>query len=196
MPLWRKLSSVIMRAMRQRLPSDSPAFCTSFVPPLALEGSGWRLSPLHPDLAGTDYHAWRSCRARLRQELQWNGWPAESFSLEDNIEDLAEHYREFAANEAWAYSILRDASCIGCLYIEPWEGGAQVAWWLVDDWLDREAAILADIMAWLDRAWPLNRLVWPVRPENLRAQTVLSDLGLRPIDGPLGHRTFTRAATG
>jgi RimJ/RimL family protein N-acetyltransferase len=178
--------------MRQRRPSNSPCFLSTFQPPAPLSGVGWRLTPLHPDLNAVDFAAWRSCRARLRHELQWNGWPSDGFTLEDNRDDLAEHYREFVANTAWAYSILCDDACIGCIYIEPWEEGAQVAWWLVADWLPQESEVVKTVMGWLDDRWPLGRVIWPVRLENERAIGILEGLGLVRTPGTDDHQSYAR----
>ncbi len=67
-------------------------------------------------------------RHRLRDELRWNGWPAEGFTLADNVADRAEHRAEF---DARAYTVLDPAceTCVSCVYLEPWDGGARLARW-------------------------------------------------------------------
>jgi hypothetical protein len=176
-------------AMRVRSPSPSPAFRPDSTPPPPLESTSWRLAPLHPDLAALDYAAWRSCRERLVAELQWNGWPGPDFSLEENVADLERHYGEFERREAYAYSVLGDGECLGCVYIEPWRDGAQLAFWVVDSALPIEGEVVADVLDWLGR-WPIGRVVLPLHPGNLRGQGLLASLGLVRCPGPEGHLTF------
>jgi len=177
--------------MRHRHPSASPAFRSDFEPPPPLQTSGWRLAPLHPDLAQEDHDAWQSCRARLVRELQWGGWPSPDFTLADNRADLAEHYAEFERRQAFAYSVLAPDRCIGCVYIEPWTDGAQLAFWVIDDALPIEAEVVSQVLAWLD-AWPFDRVVVPLRAENLRGRAGMESLGLEPCPGPEGHISYVR----
>ncbi|MFT5587335.1 MAG: hypothetical protein ACI9VR_004944 [Cognaticolwellia sp.] len=113
------------------------------------------------------------------------------FSQQDNKADLAEHYREFQAREAYAYSILSGAVCVGCLYIEPWSTGAQLAFWITDDWLHREAEVIVAALTWL-KTWPFERVLLPLRPWNTRKLQTLASIGLVPCPGPEGHRSLTQ----
>lgn len=177
--------------MRQRLPSDSPAWSKDFQPPAPLRGEDWHLTPLHPDLAQVDFLAWRTCRERLIEELAWNGWPGPDFSLQDNRADLEEHYQEFVEREAYAYSVLSGSDCVGCLYIEPWSTGAQLAFWFTDDWLAREKQIIQAALIWL-QDWPFQEVLVPLRPWNARKLAVVHQLGLVPCPGPEGHVSHTQ----
>ena len=177
--------------MRVRQASDAVIWQPAHQPPAGHQGDGWVLTPLRPELAESDYAAFRSCQQRLRDELDWNGWPPEGFSLQDNVLDLAEHYAEFMRREAYAYSVQAPEGCIGCIYLEPWGTGAQLAFWFVDAWLDRESHILTSILDWLD-GWPVDALVLPLSPGNERTKSVLVGLGLEPCEGPPGHVSFRR----
>ena len=180
---------VVDRPMRHRVPSSSPAWLPDFTPPTPLEHGAWRLSPLRPELAVIDHAAWRSCRERLVRELDWGGWPAEGFGLSDNIADLAEHHAEFVRREAFAYSVLEGDRCIGCVYIEPWSEGAQLAFWVIDEVLDAEADIVTAVLDWL-RNWPFEQVIVPVREANTRARRWLEARGYMPCAGPPGHVSF------
>lgn len=177
--------------MRQRLSSNSPAWSKGFQPPPPLAAQDWHLTPLHPDLSEVDYQAWKSCRERLVRELDWNGWPGPEFSLEENRLDLAEHYREFEDREAYAYSVLSGEDCVGCLYIEPWSSGAQLAFWFRDDWLPRETEVIEAVLKWLE-GWPFDEVLLPLRPWNARKLAAVQALGLRPCAGPEGHVSHTQ----
>lgn len=160
------------------------------MPPRPPRTAVFWLTPLHPDLAQQDYAAFRSCRVRLDRELEWGGWPGADFSLADNVADLARHYAEFERNEAYAYSVMADTDrCIGCVYIEPWKTGAQLAFWVVDGALDQEATVVSTVLSWL-RTWPFDAVVVPVRDHNTRRIAVLQGLNLTRCDGPDGHLSF------
>ena len=183
--------------MRQRTPNASPVFQPGFQPPPPLRLAHWHLAPLHPDLAEVDYAAWRSCRKRLVRELEWNGWPKPDFSLADNRTDLANHYGEFERGEAYAYSVLSPERCIGCVYIKPWERGAQLPFWVIDEALPIEGEVVGHVLAWLE-TWPVDRVVMPLRPWNVRGRACMESLGLEPCAGPTGHVGYARsvASTG
>ncbi|MCP4806378.1 MAG: hypothetical protein GY913_35255 [Proteobacteria bacterium] len=124
-------------------------------------------------------------------ELGWNGWPGPDFTVQDNVQDLAEHFAEFEGNEAYAYSVMSGERCIGCVYIEPWMDGAQLAFWVVDDVLGREGEIVDSVLDWLV-GWPVQAVVVPVRQERGRTVQQLTSLGLRRVPGPAGHVSFRR----
>ena len=48
-------------------------------------------------------------------------WPAEGFSLADNLADLEEHEREHEERVAFTYTVLTPdgARCLGCVYVNP-----------------------------------------------------------------------------
>jgi RimJ/RimL family protein N-acetyltransferase len=164
-----------------------------FVVPDPPVPSDWRLEPLRPSLAEVDFAAFRSCRERLVTELGWSGWPSAHFTLADNVVDLAEHYDEHVRGEAYAFSVLAGRVCVGCVYVEPWTGGAQLAFWVVDAWLPRESEVVATVLEWLEQVWPLERVVVPVRPWNRRACQRLARLGRVPVAGPEGFITYARS---
>ncbi len=105
--------------------------------------------------------------------------------------DLAEHQAEFERREAFAYSVLASSRCIGCVYIEPWTCGAQLAYWVTDDAIAIESDIVAGVLAWLT-LWPFDCVVVPLRPENVRGRACLQGLGLQPCPGPPGHISFSQ----
>ena len=178
--------------MRRRIPSSSPIWTPAFEPPPPPTSARWRLTPLHPDLAEIDYDAFMSSRERLAAELDWKGWPTAGFTLEENVADLVDHYGEFERREGYAYSVLADPRCIGCVYIESWTepDGAQLYFWLRDDALELEGEVVSGTLTWLLHGWPLARVVVAVRPWNHRGVQVLEGLGLRRCVGPEGHVGF------
>src|SRR5919199_6814827 len=88
--------------------------------PSELRTEEFLLRPLRASDVELDYDAVIGSRELLL--VQSSGrWPAEGFSLADNLADLAEHEREHEARVAFTYTVLTPeaARCLGCIYIHP-----------------------------------------------------------------------------
>lgn len=167
--------------------------------PTPLETEHFVLEPLHEKHAELDFEALMSCRLRLREELQWGNWPRPDFTLESNRADLRGHYAEFMRGEAFAYTVLSAdrARCLGCIYLErcPQIDGAQLAFWVIDDAIDKEANLFADTLQWAHLAWSIERILIPLRETNTRGIAMARDYGFAQWDsskdGSLcDHRCF------
>ncbi|MCP4631941.1 MAG: hypothetical protein GY855_03365, partial [candidate division Zixibacteria bacterium] len=69
-----------------------------------------------------DYDAVMSSRSQLRHVFaEFDDWPAENMTIEENLDDLQRHEKEFKNREAFAYTVmnLAEDKCLGCLYINP-----------------------------------------------------------------------------
>ncbi|MEM6926175.1 MAG: N-acetyltransferase [Myxococcota bacterium] len=164
----------------------------AFVPPEPPVTSRVRLVPLGPDVAEADYVAIMGSRERLRHELGWKGWPPDGFTLEDNRSDLAEHHAEFVRREAYAYSVLDlSGSVVGCVYLEPWDPGAQLAFWVVDAEVPTglERHLLQTMADWLTM-WPLSEVRVPLREANVRGVATAQAMAMKRVAGPPGHISF------
>ncbi len=79
-----------------------------------------RLEPLTTRHGALDYAAVILSRTMLRT---WSGsdWPADDFTLDDNLSDLARHEREHQERLAFTYTVLSPdgKSCLGCVYLVP-----------------------------------------------------------------------------
>lgn len=154
--------------------------------PLAFEAEKYTLEPLHERCAALDFEALMSCRARLREELQWGEWPPADFTLEANRDDLRAHYEEFTRGEAFAYTVLKPdhSRCLGCVYIERCEEieGAQLAYWVIDDALDREEELVIEMLAWIHEDWSIKRVLIPLRNENSRGLAIARKHGFATSD--------------
>lgn len=179
---------------RTRRPAVGPPWTLAFTHPVPPRTERVQLRPLGPPVAELDHAAIMESRERLRRELKWGEWPAEGFTLEDNRLDLARHLAELERREAFAYSVLDPSGqrCLGCVYLEPWEPGAQLAVWVIDDEVATglEEHLLQTVAAWVRAAWPLDRLIVPLRATNTRGRAVVAAMGLPACDGPPDHVSF------
>jgi hypothetical protein len=128
------------------------------------------LKPLGPEHNERDHAAWMSSIEHIHATPGFelgnpDPWPV-PMSLEENLADLIEHAREFAAHEAFAYTVLdpADGDVIGCVYLDPSpEPGADVS---VRSWVRLSRAELdrplrAAVRAWLERDWPFEVIDYP-----------------------------------
>jgi len=141
----------------------------NFAVPTSFADHNFQLEILEQSVVELDYEAVMSSRVNLRSVFAENDeWPADDMTLEENMNDLVIHEKEFKAREAFAYTVLSPdkSCCIGCLYIEPCnrEGiDAEIYFWIRDDILHLEAEFEKTIKNWLTRSWPFNRIVFPGR---------------------------------
>jgi hypothetical protein len=135
-----------------------------FEPPVGLVADQFVLEPLGPQHNEDDYEAWTSSMEHIRATPGFVGgrWPHE-MTLEENRADLERHARDFAARTGFTYTVLdpSDHGVIGCLYIYPDKDGvndAKVTSWVRATRADRDAALRRVVSAWLDEAWPFERI--------------------------------------
>jgi hypothetical protein len=80
------------------------------------------LAPLGPDHNDADYAAWTSSIEHIRATPCFAGrsWPRE-MSLQENLDDLEAHARDFGERAGFTYTVLdpADIEIVGCVYIYP-----------------------------------------------------------------------------
>lgn len=170
----------------------------SFEPPLALDTDRFHLEPLEPRHVELDYAALMGSREHLRTTLGWGDWPRADFTVEQNRIDLERHWREFESREGYAYTVLAPdrSRCLGCVYIfraKPPEANlAMLAYWVIEPEIanDLDRALAAELVRWLERDWPFDRVVFPTRSSNARGARIAEELGLRPADGDAAEQTL------
>ena len=168
--------------------------------PTELRTDEFLLEPLSPAHVELDYAALMDSKEMLRRWSQ-SDWPADDFTLADNLEDLEMHDQEHRERTAFTYTVLdpSGSECLGCVYIQPMaplyeqedaraapEGGdyrARVAFWvrqprLADD-LDRR--LLRTLIDWFAREWAFSRVVFSTSALDARQLQVLADAGLSQI---------------
>jgi hypothetical protein len=150
------------------------------------------LRPLHTTDVELDYDAVMASAEQLRL---WSdsGWPADDFTLADNLEDLQMHQDEHERGEAYTYTVLAPdgTRCLGCLYLTslapqmmPIAAGAAagvaVRFWVrtaeIDRDLDRH--LLNALRQWLAAEWAYDFVAYPINPLNTRQAALLQEAGL------------------
>jgi RimJ/RimL family protein N-acetyltransferase len=81
---------------------------------------GLLLRPLRATDVELDYDAVMSSAAQLRRWSQ-TAWPADDFTLAENLADLERHEREHLERTAFTFTVLNPGGtrCLGCVYLAP-----------------------------------------------------------------------------
>ena len=169
------------------------------VPSMLLKAT-FQLRPLRTTDVELDFEAVMASRAMLRR---WSdsSWPADDFTLDGNLADLAFHQREHEAGEAYTYTVMNLAGdrCLGCVYINPLApeliraGGCQAAdrevraasvrFWVRSDHAgsDLEQELFDALQAWFTREWPLDCVLYVTGAQEQRQQDFFAANGLQPL---------------
>jgi hypothetical protein len=143
---------------------SAPFVPDDFVPPDGLVAEAFVLEPLGPEHNERDHAAWMSSIAFIHTLPGFDDpgvddpWPV-PMSLEENLEDLRMHARDFAERTGFTYTVLDpgDRDVIGCLYIYPSldaDHDARLRSWVRASHAHLDAGLRREVAAWLDRAWP------------------------------------------
>jgi hypothetical protein len=135
-----------------------------FEPPLGLTVGGLRLEPLGPGHNERDHAAWSSSIDHIRSSPGFGAersWPRE-MSLEENLEDLERHARDFAERTGFTYTVLDESDdVVGCVYVYPADDGvhdARVTSWVRASHAELDAVVRQAVADWLESAaWPFAR---------------------------------------
>ena len=150
------------------------------------------LRPLRATDVELDYDAVMSSAEMLRRWSQ-SSWPADDFTLIENLDDLQRHEHEHNERQAFTFTVLNleGTRCLGCVYLTPLsplelqlcEGAAfatNIRFWVrasevVND-LDRH--LLASLREWLQTEWAFDCIVFIVSPEEARQANLFVEAGL------------------
>ena len=142
------------------------------------------LEPLKPQHLERDYTAVMESREQLRL---WSGspWPADDFTLEENLKDLQWHWDEHQKRIAFTYTVLDPTRqvCLGCVYMRPLDEllsqnpteltGAAADETLVRFWVrssliedDLQQHLLQMLTQWLNNQWSFSRVLFTAREVN------------------------------
>lgn len=134
---------------------------SSFDVPDGYAWSVFHLEPLGPQHNDRDHAAWMSSIDHIRSTPGFSpqeepNWPL-AMSLEDNLNDLMRHARDFEERRGFTYSILEGDDVIGCIYIYPSRApghDAEISSWVRASRADVDDEVREALGAWIDEAWP------------------------------------------
>ncbi|NRD73081.1 hypothetical protein HQQ94_07475 [Shewanella sp. VB17] len=141
----------------------------SFVAPISLDTEHFHLKVLEDSLATLDFEAVMSSQKRLQGIFGLGSeWPKINMSLEENIESLKIHKKEFESKEAFAYSVFNHnkTKCLGSVYIDPSQSpnyDCEVYLWVRDDSLALDEKLYNAVIKWLSNDWPFSKIAFPGR---------------------------------
>jgi hypothetical protein len=135
--------------------------------PSILDGPGFHLEPLGVEHNDRDHAAWMSSIDHIHASpgFEASEWPHPK-TLEENLEDLRRHARDFEARQGFTYSVLEGDDVIGCVYIYPSPRpgvAADVRSWVCHDRAEMDAVLWRAVSAWLADAWPFEAVDYAAR---------------------------------
>ena len=144
---------------------------SNFKVPVGLKNDKILLRMLSVSDVELDYEAVMSSKSHLRHVFaESDSWPADDMTIEENLEDLQKHEREFISREAFTYTVMNppEDRCLGCLYIKP-SGkknfDAAVYMWVRADELSNglDEELFGIVASWIKENWPFKNVVYPGR---------------------------------
>lgn len=153
------------------------------------------LRPLLATDVAEDYDAVMSSAPMLRAWSQ-SEWPADGFTLAENLEDLRRHEREHRERSAFTYTVREPSGirCVGCVYLQPlreeeaaWRGDSRfstrVAFWVRTSEIagDLDRHLFEVLREWLREAWPFERVVFSASPADGRQLRLYREAGLESL---------------
>lgn len=151
------------------------------------------LRPLRATDVELDYDAVMSSREQLRRWSQTT-WPADEFTLAENLEDLEGHEQEHHEHVAFTFTVLNPAGthCLGCVYITPLGDyaealyanatyAARVGFWVRTSELanNLDEHLLALLRGWFAAEWPFDLVTFVVSQQNTQQITLFTEACLK-----------------
>lgn len=155
------------------------------------------IRPLTPAHVKLDYAALMSNKEMLRL---WSGssWPADDFTLAENLSDLEWHGSEHQERIAFTFTVLNttEDSCLGCIYIKPfieilvdtpgWNTDAAsvsphtalVRLWTINN-LDK--TLLPFLQQWFSTKWAFSEIYWHTPANHSQQINAFQAVGLQTV---------------
>ncbi len=142
-----------------------------FKVPTLVEGPGFKLVPLGPDLVKVDFDAYMSSIEHLQKTFSRStSWPHPGISDADAMKDMEGEAARFAARKSFAYGVLTPDGKRerGSVYVSPSHVpgyDAMVRMWVTKADYDAgfDAQLYAWVQAWVAKEWPFARVAYPGR---------------------------------
>lgn len=167
-------------------------FQPDFTPPATLSTDEFSIFPTSLEYYMSDYEAVMKSRDYLRI---WSvsDWPSDTFTAEENREDLKLHIDDNQTHSAYGYMIYdrEHSKCFGSLYVNPIStilenylipsdiepvlrsSDARIDYWVRSDEREADAQITQMIRNWLTNNWKIKPLFSARSGMDLRIQNYL-----------------------
>lgn len=144
---------------------------SDFEAPVLVEGKGFKLVPLGPELVDVDYEAYMSSIEHLRATFtRSTDWPHPDIDDEAAMQDMLNEQRRFEQRESFAYGVLTPDGGRerGCVYVRPSSKAgydAEVRLWVTKAEFDAgfDAELYAWTRDWVSEKWPFSNIAYPGR---------------------------------
>lgn len=169
-PAYAQVSAPSMAASQAASPV--PTFVPSdFRVPVLAKGQGFKLVPLGPDLAKTDFAAYMSSIDHLQKTFSRStAWPHTGITDAEAMQDMTREQARFKNRKSFAYAVLTPDGRRerGCVYVSPSpvEGyDATVRLWVTQAEYDAgfDAKLYTWVEAWMKKEWPFAKVAYPGR---------------------------------
>ena len=149
--------------------SSSRLVPDDFELPSGFETAEFRVHPITVADAEKDYEAVMESIEIIHSSFLDDGWPTESFTLEENRRDLAAKELKAERRHSFTYTVVSpdESRVLGCVYINKGIGGPDAAVFM---WVRRsvhdaglDSLLEAAVREWMERDWPFEWIVYPGR---------------------------------
>ncbi len=157
----------------------------SFEPPTLIEGNGFKVVPLGPELVDIDFAAYMSSIEHLQQTFtRSTNWPHAGITAEDAMLDMTTEQARFQNRESFAYAVLTPDGTQerGCVYVYPSPRpgyDAMVRLWVTKAEYDAgfDGELYSWVQGWIADTWPFHSVAYPGRAIDWAAWDSLPETG-------------------
>lgn len=152
--------------------APKPLFVAAdFAVPTLIEGPGFKLVPLGPDLVKVDFDAYMSSIEHLQRTFSRSDrWPRQGITDADAMQDMQNEQARFSGRKSFAYAVLTPDGRRerGSVYVSPSPvkgHDAMVRMWVTKADYDAgfDAELYQWVTAWVQKDWPFKSAVYPGR---------------------------------
>ncbi|WP_443972083.1 twin-arginine translocation pathway signal protein [Sphingobium sp. CR28] len=152
--------------------APAPSFIpTSFNPPVLVEGTGFKLVPLGPEVVKLDFDAYMSSIEHLQKTFSRSTrWPHPGITDADAMKDMEGEQARFKSRKSFAYAVLTPDGRRerGSVYVSPSPVpgyDAVVRMWVTQADYDAgfDAELYKWVADWVKTDWPFAKVAYPGR---------------------------------
>lgn len=144
---------------------------TSFNPPVLVEGTGFKLVPLGPEVVKLDFDAYMSSIEHLQKTFSRSTrWPRPGITDADAMKDMEGEQARFKSRKSFAYAVLTPDGRRerGSVYVSPSPVpgyDAVVRMWVTKADYDAgfDAELYKWVADWVKKDWPFANVAYPGR---------------------------------